>query len=178
MEIENESLKIIQTLMESTGASIEPYRELLYKKHSDAMSKDEVSKLEEIRLKAFNGFFHCAAQDIIFTDISRIKKFYGRTIEEACPGASHTFMKLAKTYWTFKVLLNEMVLGNRGKPVSSICFGLLQSIDIDFAGVFFPTPGPFGPSKKKREEAMRSLIEMSGAGLDVDDYIQGKFYLQ
>jgi len=171
MKKNNEALRIIQILVESAGGSIEPVRHLLCKNHTDVTAKDDSIRLDELCYTAFNGFFHCAAQDVTFTDISRIEEFYGRTLEEAYPGVSHTFMKLARTYWTFKVILNECTSD------TSVCVTLLQDIEINFAGLFFPTPG-ISPPKELREETMRSLIEQSGADLDVEDFIRGNLYLR
>jgi hypothetical protein len=122
----------------------------------------------------FNGFFHCAAKGVTFTDISRIKKFYGRTLQEAYPGVSPTFMKLARTFWTFKIILNECT------EATFVCDSLLQDIEINFAGLFFPTPDWLGmsPPKELREQTMRKFIEESGADLDVEDYIRGNYYLR
>lgn len=167
----DEGLRMLQILVESAGGSIEPVRHLLRRNHSEVTSKVETALLEELRYTVVNGFFHCAARNITFTDLSRIKKFYGRTLEENYPEASPTFMKLARTYWTFKVILIECI------PDPSVCVNLLQDIEIDFAGVFFPTPG-ISPPKELRETTMRTLIEQSGADLDVEDYIRGNFYLR
>ena len=166
----DESLGFLQTLVESAGGSIEPFRHILVK-NADVTAEDEFARLITLCDTAIDGFFHCAAQDVTFTDISRIEEFYGRTLEEAYPGVSTTFMKLARTYWTFKVILNECT------PDPSVCVTLLQGIDINFAGLFFPTPG-ISPPKELREETMRTLIEQSGADLDVEDYIKGNFYLR
>jgi len=197
-----EGLRILQILVESAGGSIEPVRQLLQRNHEDLTARDDIAQLKVLFEAAIDGFFHCAARNVTFTDVSRIQEFYGHlaseiaqatkkmgqvsriqefygyTLEENYPGASPTFMKLARTYWTFKVILNEMVLNNRSTPDRSVCLDLLQAIDINFAGVFFPTPGPFGRPKKLREKTMRALIEQSGADLDVEDYIRGNFYLR
>jgi hypothetical protein len=167
----NESLRILQILVESAGGSIEPVQDLLRRNDTDVTDEDDIGRLKALYDVAIDGFFHCAARDITFTDVSRIKKFYGRTLEQTYPGASNTFMKLARTYWTFKVILNECT------PDKSICINLLGAIDIAFAGVFFPTPGVSQP-KELRETTMRFLIEQSSAELDVEDYIRNNFYLR
>jgi hypothetical protein len=165
------SLKILETLVESAGGSIEPFRHILVK-NNNLTPKTEINQINALFDKTIDGFFHCAAKNITFTDISKIKNFFGRTIEEAYPGVSPTFIKLARTYWTFKVFLNE------SPPDPSVVFSFLQMIEVSFAGVFFPFPGPIGPSKKKREETMRTLIKQSGANFDEEDYIRGNYYLK
>jgi len=167
-----EGLRILRVLVESGGGSIEPTLQVLQKTDSNISAEDEIAQLEALFGSAIDGFFHCAAHNVTFTDVSRIQEFYGYTLEENYPGASPTFMKLARTYWTFKVALMKCV------PHESVCINLLQEIDVNFAGVFFPTPGPFGPPKKLREKTMRTLIEQSDADFDVEDYIRGNFYLR
>ena len=168
----DDSLRILKILVESAGNSVEPFRDLLLRNSSETTSKNETTQLEQLRFAAIDGFFHCAASDVTFTDISGIAGFFGRTLEEAYPGVSPTFMKLARTYWTFKLILNDCTTDQ------SVCTSLLQGIDIDFSGVFFPSPGPMSPPKKLREKTMRTLITQSGADLDVEDYIRGNFYLR
>lgn len=167
----DEGLKILQTLVESAGGSIAPFRHILVK-NADSAPKNEIAQLQKLYDKSIDGFFHCAAKNYTFTDVTRIQQFFGRTLREAYPGVSPTFMQLARTYWTFKVFLNEST------PDSSVVIGFLQAIDISFAGVFFPSPGPFSQPKEKREETMYALMRLSGADLDVDDYIRGNFYLR
>jgi hypothetical protein len=165
-----EALRILKLLVEPAGGSIESARSIL-SKNDHALTEEEAAKLKGLYTKAIDGFFYCAAQDLTFTNISKIKEFYGLSLEDRYPGASLTFMKLARTYWTFKVILINI------SSDTSACVNLLGVIDNSFAGVFFPTPGPFQPPKQLREKTMRILIEQSGANLDVEDYIRGNFYL-
>jgi len=167
----DDSLRILKILVESAGNSIEPFRNLLLRNSSEATSENETAQLEQLRFAAIDGFFYCAASDMAFTDISGIAAFFGRTLEEAYPGVSPTFMKLARTYWTFKLVLIECTTDQ------SVCTSLLQCIDVDFAGLFFPTPG-ISPPKELREDTMRTFIEQSGADLDVEDFIRGNPYLR
>jgi hypothetical protein len=164
-------LDLIQLLVESNGDNIESVKDLLSLNYNAIKLKDDIEKLENLKFMIIDGFFHCAAKDIVFTDIENIKKTFGRTLDRAYPIASETFMKLARTYWTFKLTLIECI------PHNSACIQLLQDIDINFAGVFFPTPGPFSPSREQREITMRALLASSGANLDIEDFIKGNPYL-
>ncbi len=163
---------MLKILVEAAGGKIEPVRHIL-SKHKDSDVPINLSEeIGTIGNQAIDGFFHCAAKDIIFTDIEKISKYYGRGLKQAYPGASLTFMKLARTYWTFKVMLIHCLSDD------SICVSLLNSIDINFSGIFFPTPGPFGPPREQRMMAMRTFIEESGADLDVEDYLRSNPYLK
>lgn len=172
MRTVDECLRILGLLVESAGGSIEAVRSTLERNRADAQTRDDLAQRESLRDVAISGFFHCAARNVIFTDLSRVKGLYGRALGEVYPWASPTFMKLARTYWTFKVALREC-----GHD-ESVCAGLLWSIDETFAGVFFPTPGPIAPSREMRETTMRLVIEESGANFDVEDYMMNNPYLQ
>jgi len=163
-----EALRILKLLVEPLGGSIEPTLSIL-SKNDDELTESEAAQLRDLYNTAIDGFFVCAAIDLVFTNVSQIRELY--SLEERYPGASLTFMKLARTYWTFKVILIKIISDH------SACVNLLGVIDNNFAGVFFPSPGPFQPPKQLREKTMRTLIEQSGANLDVEDYIKGNFYL-
>jgi len=168
----DQAMYVLKTLVEAAGSTLEPARHILAHPHTNDVAKRSADALHRMHDAAINGFFYCAAQDRIFTEIGRVKGCYGRGLEEVYPGATPTFMKLARTYWTFKVALIDC------GPNSSVCVNLLWAIDEAFAGVFFPTPGPFSPPKKLREETMRGLIRQSGADFDEEDYIRGNYYLR
>jgi len=121
---------------------------------------------------AILGFFHMAAKDQVFCPLERVAQYYGRPIPQAYPGCSRTFYRLTNTYFTFKVEL--IAVGHD----ASICASLLRRADLEFSGVFYPTPGPFAPPTAQREATMRTLILASGAPLDVEDFVRGNPYLR
>jgi hypothetical protein len=166
------ALDLLGVLVDAGGGSIESVREILRKPGDTSVPPGLTGQLEDIKFRAIHGFFHCASKGVIFTELNRICEFYGRDLDQAYPAASPTFMKLARTYWTFKVVFNEC------HKDPSLCVRLLDAIDLNFAGLFFPMPGPFGPSSENRQMAMRALIGMSGADLDVEDYLRGNPYIQ
>jgi len=162
---------VLKALVEAGGGSIEPFRRLLQDRHDDTVTSGLLEQLEPLVYTAIGGLFHCAARGTVFCALDRIEQFYGRTLEDAYPGVSLTFMKLARTYWTLKIVIIDNL------PAVSPCSSLLATIDMNFAGVFFPTPGPFGPPASERVRAMRVLIEQSGADFDVEDYLRGNPYI-
>ena len=167
----DEGLRLLRTLVESTGATIGADIPLLRSTYSEKVAEIHTARLKALHDAAIMGFFHCAVANITFTNLNRVKQHYGRAIEDVYVGATPTFTKLARTYWTFKVTLLEWPQDN------SICVHLLRAIDVNFASVFFPTPGPFSPPKRLREGMMRDIIQRCGADFDVEDYIKNNFYL-
>jgi hypothetical protein len=172
MDKSEEGMRLLRTLVAAAGATLEAAEIILREPYTEETVRKHESVLMELQQTALAGFFHCASANVLFTDLDSIRAYYGRGLEDAYPGASATFLRLAKTYWTFKVCLI------RCTPGSSVCFKLLWAIDETFAGVFFPTPGPFSPPKRLRETMMRDLITRSGAQFDVEDYVRGNHYLR
>lgn len=168
---DNDVFNVLKTLVEAGGGSIEPFKHLLANRHDNPVTPRLLEQLEPLACTAIDGLFHCAARGMTFCAPERIAQFYGRTVEQAYPGVSPTFMKLARTYFTLKIVLIDNL------PAVSPGSALLGTIDLNFAGVFFPTPGPCGPSRKERMIAMRTLITASGAALDVEDYLRGNPYI-
>ena len=165
-------LRVLKTLVETTGASLQPIQHVLLQDCDLELPGAMQAQLQALPFVAVKGFFHCAAHDVMFCDLARVSQFYGRTIEQAYPDTSRTFMKVARTYWTFKVIFNE-----RDTEDNSVCTSVLAAADLSFAGVFFPTAGPFGPPREQRMEAMRAMIVGSGAALDAEDFLRGNPYV-
>lgn len=167
-----QAVQVLRTLVEAAGGTLEPVQHILGCAYTDDVARNYAEQVRGLHDMAIAGFFHCAAADRTFADVGRIRSHYGRGLSEAYPNATPTFMKLAKTYWTFKVVLISCT------PDPSMCVRLLWAIDESFAGVFFPTPGPVSPPKWLREKMMQDLIQQSGAELDVEEYISDNHYLR
>ncbi|HUX01911.1 MAG: hypothetical protein WBD63_10100 [Phycisphaerae bacterium] len=171
MDKTEEGIRLLRILVEAAGGTLGAAENILREPYTDETAKKHESLLTQLQETALAGFFHCASASVLFTDLDSIRGHYGRGLEDAYPGASPTFMSLARTYWTFKVCLI------RCGPAPAVCLTLLRGIDLTFAGVFFPTPGVFSQPKWLRETTMRDLIGMSGANFDVEDYLRGNYYL-
>lgn len=159
-------------LVTASGGEVASSRALLQRSNRNSFTDAEKERMQEMKHAGIDGFFHMAAKDQVFCPLERVSAYYGRTVQQAYPRCSRTFYKLTNTYFTFKVEL--IALGSE----PSLCSGLLRGIDLDFSGVFYPTPGPFGHPPAQREAAMRALISMSGAALDIDDFVRGNPYLR
>jgi len=168
----DDSYRMLTWLVTASGAEVASVRAMLQRSNQGSFTDAEKERMQEIEHAAIGGFFHMAAKDQIFCQLERVTAYYGRTVQHAYPGCSRTFYKLTNTYFTFKVEL--IALGTE----PSRCSGLLRGIDLDFSGLFYPTPGPFGHPPAQREVAMRAIITMSGAAFDLEDYIRGNPYLR
>lgn len=167
-----DAYRILTWLVAASGGEIASWRSMLQRPNRDSFTDAEKERMQEMKNAAIDGFFHMAAKEQVFCPLERVTSYYGRTVQQAYPGCSRTFYKLTNTYFTFKVEL--IALGSE----PSLCSGLLRGIDLDFSGLFYPTPGPFGHPPAQREAAMRTIIRMSGAAFDLEDFIHGNPYLR
>lgn len=168
----DDSFRILTSLVSASGGETASSSALLQRPNTSSFTDAEKDTMRALKEAAISGFFHMAAKDQVFCPLEQVTTYYGRTVEQAYPGCSRAFYKLTNTYFTFKVEL--IALGQE----PSLCSGLLRGIDLDFSGVFCPTPGPLGHPAAQREEAMRTLILESGAPLDIEDFTRGNPYLR
>jgi len=168
----DDSYRMLTCLVTASGGEIASSRALLQRPDNGSFNNAEKDRMRAIKDAAIPGFFHMAAKDQVFCPLERVTAYYGRTVQRAYPGCSRTFYKITNTYFTFKVEL--IALGQE----PSLCSGLLRGIDLDFSGVFYPTPGPLAHPAAQREAAMRAVILASGAPLDIEDFIRGNPYLR
>jgi len=128
-----------------------------------------IARMGEIYGNIFKGFFHCAAKGLAFVPEKRIIKRYGNSLERNYPEASNEFLKFAKTYWTLKIILNDLT-----ESGGLECLGgrLLAKLEGDIGPVFFPFPGII-ISPLTREKSQRQLIEISGANINIEKFIEG-----
>ncbi|MBI5862924.1 MAG: hypothetical protein HZB38_00140 [Planctomycetes bacterium] len=168
----DDAYRMLYWLVTASGGEVSSAHALLQRPNNGSFTDAEKERMREVKDAAIPGFFHMAAKDQVFCPLERVTAYYGRTVQQAYPGCSRTFYRLTNTYFTFKVEL--IALGHE----PSLCSGLLRGVDLDFSGLFYPTPGPFGHPPAQREAAMRTLIGMSRALLDLEDFIRGNPYLR
>jgi len=141
------------------------------------MFKEEPSKAEkytvrigEIYENIFKGFFHCAAEGLTFVPEERIIERYGNSLEQNYPETNNEFLKFAKTYWTLKIILDDLT-----ESGGLECLGghFLAKLEGDIGPVFFPFPGDIKISPLTREKSQRQLIERSGANINIEKFIEG-----
>ncbi len=169
-----DALRVTDEILRCSGRSLsQTQRELLTRK-ADSLNDTDEAKLKDLYDALWRGFFSCAAQGWTFTTPSRIKETFGRSTEENYPTANKIFLKLATAYWTFKLSIQGLLPRYSDLAVSQ----LLSQFELEFASVFFPTPGPAPAPQHLREQTQRELIKQSGAPIDVEDFIRGNPILQ
>ena len=131
----------------------------------------DVSEIDMLEEAMILGFYKCAAEGYAFTEVSRIKERFGRSMGENYPEASDAFLRFAVSYWTLKLVTED--LRRDSKYSNSLIFKLLSQVEFDIASVFFPAPGLHNIPVNLREQEQRRLILLSGAKIDIEEFIRG-----
>lgn len=165
---QEEALSAIKTLVVNGGSSIsEEDLSILEKKTSETGQYSK--RIGEINDALYNGFFHSAAKGLVLVPEKRVTERFGNSLEENYPEANEVFLKFAKTYWTLK----EVVFDIMENDVDWIGAHLLGVLEQYIGPVFFPFPGPAKIAPSKREKTQRQFIELSGADIDIEEFIKG-----
>lgn len=112
-------------------------------------------------------FFKKASCGETFGSPSRIKERFGQSIEENYGLSSGPFINMAKTYWTYKLEVQDLVVEYPNLVLSEI----LSKIEIDVAGAFFPTPGIVKMPLNSRIARQRQLLQEYSPEIDIERFI-------
>ncbi len=170
--MENYSIYIIaalKTLIFNGEGSLSNDDLKMFKGESSKAEKDTM-RIGEIYENTLKGFFHCAAKGFTFIPEEIIIEKYGRSVEQNYPEASNEFLKFAKTYWTLKILVDNLIKSGKTDCLESYFLGKLEQV---IGPLFFPFPGPMKISPKMREKDQRELLKASGANIDIEKFIKG-----
>ncbi|MBC8232230.1 hypothetical protein H8E77_22010 [bacterium] len=116
----------------------------------------------------YQHFFRKVVHGETFGPISRVEERLGKSLEENYGVSEGPFLSMAKTYWTFKFEVHDLV--PEYKDV--VIYQLLANFEISIAGTFFPTEGPIsGPSIKQRKEAQRRFLERLAPEIDIERFL-------
>lgn len=113
-------------------------------------------------------FFKKASRGEPFGRIERVKERFGKTLEENYLISSGPFLDLAKTYWTFKIEVQDLFPENYKKLISQV----LLKVEFDVAKYFFPTPGPASMPVEIRVEAQKELLKEYMPEVDIDLFLK------
>ncbi len=157
------------------GLSLTSKKEtLLTSNQTDSSTEQE----KEVTVAAFEVltryFFTMASKGAPFGPVSRIKERFGLTLEESLGLSEGPFLRLAETYWTFKLELTELRSSHGLTPLCQI----LQEIELDVASVFFPTPGPAVTPIKLRRVKQRQMLEELAPDMDIEKFLSENPYLR
>ncbi len=170
--------KVVMTLLERGGAEVTEEERGVFEVHADivvlpdggislsssAISGERVAELGEFALK---GFFLIAAEGEPFVPPARIKERFGKSLNENYPEAGPSFLRFATTYWTLKLVLEDLVLCDESARGSQ---RILELVEEFVRTLFFPTLGPLKIHSLRREQAQREVLSQVDA-FDIDDFV-------
>ena len=162
------ALSAIESLVAAAGSSLADNDLKIFIQKPEE-EEQQSKRLDEIYKAMFKGFFHCAAKGLAFVPETKVANRFGRSLKENYPEASESFLKFAKTYWTLRVLEFDLM----DYDWEWIGAHLLAKLEQDIGPVFFPSPGLHKISPTQREEFQRELISISGADINIDEFMTG-----
>ena len=162
------ALSALKILVTGSSSSISDNDlEILEKKPN--IIKQHSKRLGEVYDAMFKGFFHCAAKGLVLDSEEKVAKRFGSSIEANYPEANEVFLKFARTYWTLRVLVYDLM----DNDIEWIGDHLLGKLEQDIGPVFFPFPGPAKIAPSKRERTQRKILQEVNADIDIEEFIKG-----
>jgi len=163
--------KTISLILNTTEAKLnEKDKGMLFSKKR----REEIKYLSDEQKKCLGKFYDNLARGYIllaikgyeFTKVDRVEEKFGSTIEENYPEASESFIKFARTYWTFQTHLLEDLTGSS----NYLAYSYLANLHAIIASIFFPMPGPATIPSNKREKIQREVLK--DFHIDIEDFIK------
>ena len=177
MNIRERTIDTLNTLVESfRGSELSNQERDLLKRSRQALEESTGNRKMLKRLLQFgtHGFFHAAAEGRTFADPERIREKFGQPLNETYPDASEEFMKVARTYWSLKLLLADPELLQARQSSDELLYDVLDEIDRSIGPVFFPAAGPEEtPATEERKDKQEKMIRESNADIDLDAFMDG-----
>ncbi len=133
-----------------------------------ATKQDESSEtIREAFDVIFRYFFQRASAGQPFGPLERVTRTFGQSIEQRYRLTDGPFIKMAQTYWTYKLEVEDLIPLHTRTSLSHVLFEVEQNI----ASVFFPTPGPLRMPVDKRRAAQRQLLELYAPSMGIDQFL-------
>ena len=127
--------------------------------------RDRIGVLFEAALR---GFFHCAARGEGFSADADDERFE-QALAAAYPGAGAAFARLARSYWSLRVLEARLSRHFGGVLVQQ----LLRSVERCVGRAFFPEPSDEADAPAHYAAEQRRLLARVEAPIDVEELLFG-----
>jgi hypothetical protein len=114
-------------------------REFLLSEYSEEFKNLHQQAIKGIVQIMTRYLFKKAAQGYTFCMLEKIESTFGKTLEQNFGVSTGYFYNLAKTYWTFKVQLDEEPFQYVQKKSTPLFFMILRTAEVNIASGFFPT---------------------------------------
>ena len=134
---------------------------------SESMTQEQKDTSVDIVKVMLRFFFKKASLGEPFGSLNRVKERFGESLEENYGLSDGPFLNMAKTYWTFKLEVQDLFPEHHNLILSKV----LLRVENDIAGVFFPTPGPARIPVDKRKEAQRVALKDYAPDIDAERFL-------
>jgi hypothetical protein len=161
-------MALLQRLVSRGGVTLTVSdEEMLLSKERESVQKNR-ERAAEIYYAILSGFVRCAADGETFIPEEKIEEVYGASLARNYPEANELFLNFAKTYWTFKIALENLNVVAEQRVGSQF----LVEAELNIASIFFPTSGPITKSYQEREKTQREILKEAGFA-NIDKFIEG-----
>ena len=164
-----------EKLLHLGGMSPSPSDRAFYEGPADQVHTAQMDRVATLYRTLSSGFFHSAAVGYAFVPPERIQHKFGSSLETRYRGATPTFVRFATSYWTLKLMNEDLWMAFQAVSGAKITLHtqLLGKLENDIASVFFPTPGPMRLPQFLRKRMQRKIIVGSGADIDIRELLRG-----
>jgi hypothetical protein len=163
-----------EKLLHLGGMSPSPADRAFYEAAADQLDHALQNRAANLYRTLRCGFLHAAATGYAFVQPQRISQRFGSSLEVRYPGATPSFMRLATSYWTLKLMNEDLRSAFQLVRAAKITLHaqLLSKLELDIASLFFPTAGPIRLPRFLRRWMQRQMLRQSGVDMDVDGFPQ------
>lgn len=124
-------------------------KEFLITEYSKEFADKHIEHILEVVQIFIRYFFIKSLEGYIFCSLDKVKLEFGKTLEENYGTSNGLFYNLAKTYWTFRIQLDEdCKYLQKGKTPLFIM--ILREVETNIAGTFFPTNGHVNETQQRQ----------------------------
>lgn len=148
----------------ASGVTFSPDKKaLLLSEISESSTESQKEIVAEAKKAIARLFFKKASRGETFGSISRIKEMFGQSLEENYGLSSGPFIDMAKTYWTYKIEVQDL-------SDNIILVQVLNGVEFDIASAFFPTPGLAMMPLALRKESQRHILQEWAPDIDIERF--------
>ena len=134
---------------------------------SESSAREQIDLAYEAMDIMTRFFFKKAAKGETFGSPVRIEEEIGRSIEEHYGLIAGPFIDMARTYWTYRIEVEDLLPDHQGKAIAQI---LLQ-VKNNIACLFFPTPDPIQVPVEQRREDQRHILQEFAPEMDIERFL-------
>ena len=173
MDIESWEQEVEAALV-AQGLDYEPkYRGVMLSETDPTTNEKNKPWAADVTIAMEREFWKRVVEQKTFGDLGRIKQEFDKSLEQNYGLSSGPFMDLARAFWTYKIEVDDLSDQHYKKWITKA----LLAVEINIAGIFFPTPGPAKIYKWIRRSMQKKYLKEFAPQLDIRRLIKENPYL-